>query len=83
MSFVITLTDEQRAAVKQHGTPLPVFDDRTQDAYVLLSVKMSAVAAGGYQASTPGITADGEGETAREATLALMEALRQYIAAFG
>lgn len=83
MSAIITLTDEQREAITQHGTPLPVFDDDTRATYVLLSVRTTTAAADGYRASTPGIAAYGEGETAHEATFALMEALRQYIAACG
>jgi hypothetical protein len=80
---VITLAAEQREAVKQHGTPLPIFDDATQSEYVLLSIKIAALATGEYLASIRGIAAYGEGATEHEATLALIEALRQYIEAFG
>ena len=80
---VVTLTDEQRQAVEQDGTPLPIFDDETQSAYVLLSVTIAAVARDEYLASIRGIAAYGEGATEHEATLALIEALRQNIKAFG
>jgi hypothetical protein len=79
-----TLNPEQRQAVEEEGTPLPVIDDVTGEAYMLLAIEfMPDVEHGGYTARVPGIPAYGEGERKEEAILALTAALNGYIDAFG
>ena len=77
------LTDDQRQAIKQDGTPMPIVDEQAGQTYILLSVRnLPEPAQGGFLATIPGIAAYGGGETEQEASLALCEALRGYLEAF-
>jgi hypothetical protein len=79
-----SLTDDQRHAINHHGTPLPLFDEAAHSAYMLMGVEfISDPKESGFTARIPGIDAYGEGETEQEAALALQEALRSYLNAFG
>ena len=61
--------------------PLPIVDELTTDTYIVLSVQfIPDPDEGGFTARIPGIAAYGEGETEQEASLALCEALRGYLA---
>lgn len=75
-----TLTDEQRLAIEQFGTPCPLHDDVTGKDYVLLPVTIARRPTG-LVASIPGIMAGGEGETEEEALLALRESLCAFLSA--
>ncbi len=74
---MIFVTDDQRQAIAEHGTPMAIGDGLTSETYILLSVQfIPDPNQGGFTARIPGITAYGEGETEQEASLALCEALR-------
>jgi hypothetical protein len=78
------LSFEQRRAIQQHGTPLLVSDHPTETAYILLRTELlSTFDQSGFTARIPGIMAFGEGDTKEAACLALSEALRGYLDAFG
>lgn len=78
------LNDEQRQAINENGTPLRIVDDLTGATFMLLSVESTFdPKQSSCTACIPGIDAYGEGETEQEAALALQEALRRYINAFG
>lgn len=76
-----TLSNEQRQAMEQLGTPLPLFDEGNQEAYVILQARVTPDPLGGYSAHVPGITAYGGGGTAEEATLTLSVVLREVLLA--
>ena len=78
------LTDKQRQAIEEHGTPMAMVDGLTSGTYILLSVEVfSDPDQSGFTARIPGIEAFGGGDTEQEASLALCEALRGYLDAFG
>lgn len=78
------LSDDQRQAIEEDGTPLPVIDKLAGSTYILLSVQfIPDPLQGGFTAHIPGVAAYGGGETKQEASLALCEALRSYMDAFG
>lgn len=78
------LSSEQRQAVAEYGTPLPLTDDATGEAYILLGLEFQAdPESGSIVAHAPGIPAYGEGDSEKEAILALAAALNGYIEAFG
>lgn len=82
MQFPV-LSDDQRQTIKKYGTPMPIVDRDTNDAYILLRVEFASGSdQDGFTARVPGIEAYGEGETAQEASLALCEALRGYFETF-
>ncbi len=69
--FVIsTLSNDQRQAIADFGTPLPVVDPETNQTYVLVEVEVAADPQGGFSACVPGIDAFGGGDTQEDATLA-------------
>jgi hypothetical protein len=81
---MLTLTSEQRQAIENEGVPLPVVDEGTGEAYMLLPVEfLPDPELGGYTARIPGISAYGDGETKEDAILSLQAALSAYIEAFG
>lgn len=81
MPLLPTLTGTLQDTVEELGVPLPVSSEST--VYMLLELEFMHGADGGYTARIPGVAAYGEGETKEEAALALREALRSYIDAFG
>lgn len=81
---MLAMSDEQRQIVEREGTPVPIVDGLTRNTYVLLGVEcISDPSQSCFTARIPSITAYGEGETAQAASLALCEALRGYLEAFG
>ena len=78
-----TLTTDQRYAILEHGAPLPLADDVAGQTYMLLPVEFLPDPLGGVTARIPGINAFGGGDSKEEAALALAEALRGYLKAFG
>lgn len=78
------LSSEQREAIADYGTPLPITDDETGEAYMLLGIEFQTdPESGSVVARVPGIRAYGEGDSEEEAMLALSAALNSYIEAFG
>ena len=74
---MLTLSNEQRLAVRESGAPLPFFENGTEMAYMLLNIELIADSEGGsFIARIPTINAFGEGDTKEAAALALCEALR-------
>jgi len=79
-SLAAPLSSEQRQAVAEFGTPLPVIDSETNQTYVLVEVEVSTdPQAGGFSACVPGIDAFGAGDTREEATLALVAILGKVL----
>ena len=70
-SLAPTVTNEQRQAITEFGTPLPLIDTQTKRTYVLMDVEVTTEPDGGLSAFVPGIDAFGGGDTREEATLAL------------
>ena len=66
--------------MQQLGAPLPMFDDTTCDAYVLVPVDLVSDPLGGFSACIPGIAAFGGGDSPQEATLALASILGKILA---
>jgi len=78
------LSSEQREAIADHGTPLPLMDDKTGEAYMLLGIEFQTdPESGSVVARAPGIRAYGEGDSEEEAMIALTALLNSYIEAFG
>jgi hypothetical protein len=83
MIFLPPLTGALQIAVEELGLPLPVSVERNGDVCMILEVSFAPAELGGFTACIPGIAAFGEGESKEEAALALREAIRGYIEAFG
>lgn len=79
-SLVAPLSADQRRAVAEFGTPLPLIDTQTNQTYVLMGVEVTTEPHGGYSACVPGIDAFGGGDTREEATLALAIILGKVLA---
>jgi hypothetical protein len=81
MGLLPSLSDDLLKAVEELGVPLPV--SAPAGIFLLLEIQFSHSEENGYTARIPGVAAIGEGETEEEAALALREALRGYLEAFG
>lgn len=82
MSLLPALSGEVQRSIDELGMPMPVVDENHR-ILMLMEPVFTHDALDGYSARIPGIEAFGEGETKEEAALALCEALRRYIEAFG
>ena len=69
--MLYVLSDEQRQAITEFGTPLPLIDEKTQQTFVLVEAEVTTDPLGGFSACVPGIDAFGGGDSQEEATLAL------------
>lgn len=83
MNLLPSLSGILQELVEEKGVPLPILSERTDTVYMLLDLAFDRDAEGGFIARIPGIAAYGGGETKEEAALALREALRRYVDAFG
>ena len=78
--MAFNLTNEQRQAIAEEGTPLPLFDDDTPASYIVLKLNVVPdLKLGTVTASLPGFPAYGEGKTRMQATLTFVAALQGYI----
>lgn len=73
---MLTISDEQRQYLDLHGAPLPLLDEETGHAYLLLSVHLSAAPMGGVRAEGQDMDAIGEGDEPEDALWALAEAVK-------
>jgi hypothetical protein len=71
-----SLSIEQRQAIAQEGTPLPVIDADSGRAYLLLSVQFTPGFDGSVIASVPGFGLFGDADTPDDAVAALAQAAR-------
>lgn len=73
---MLTISDEQRQSLDLDGAPLPLLDEETGHAYILLSVDLSAAPMGGIRAEFQGMNAVGEGDEPEDALWALAESMK-------
>jgi hypothetical protein len=73
---VLTLSDEQREAIAQYGTPLPVIEADDGKAYIILGVNFERADASVFRAVAPGVNAVGEGDLPSDALFALCAAIQ-------
>jgi hypothetical protein len=66
----------QRHALAESGAPLPLLDDETGQAYILLSVDLSPAPMGGIRAESQGMDAVGEGDEPEDALWALAASVK-------
>ena len=83
MTFLPLLSSSLQETLGRRGVPLPVASTNNPEVYMLMEIRYQSLPDGGYLAQIPAINAYGEGGTREEAALALREALRKYITAFG
>lgn len=71
-----SLTAEQRQAIAQEGTPLPLVDADSGQAYLFLAVQFSPGVDGSVIASVPGLGIYGDADTPDDAIMSLAQAAR-------
>ena len=69
--MIPTLSNEQRRALAEIGTPIPIYDPVEQSGYLVLSAEIISDPFGGYLAAIPGLPAVGAGDTPEDAVVAL------------
>lgn len=65
------LSSEQRRALAEIGTPVPIYDSVEQSGYLLLPAEITSDPLGGYLAVIPNLGAVGAGDTPEDAVVAL------------
>jgi hypothetical protein len=73
---VVTLSDEQREAIAQDGTPLPIIEADDGKAYIILRVNFARTEDSVFRAVAPGVNAVGDGDLPSDALFALCVAIR-------
>lgn len=79
-SMLPKLSSEQRRALAEIGTPVPVFDPTEQSGYILVPTEINSDPLGGYLAAIPSIPAVGGGDTPEDALMALSAILPGLLA---
>lgn len=79
MRMIPTLSTEQRRAIAEIGTPIPIYDPAEQSGYIVVPAQITPDPLGGYQAAIPGLPAIGAGDTPEDAVVVLSRVLQGFL----
>ncbi len=73
------LSSEQRRALAEIGTPIPIYYPDAQAGFILIPAEITSDPLGGHLAAIPGLPGVGAGDTPEDAVLALSVGLRTLL----